>query len=191
MSRTAVYLRVSTKAQTTDNQIPDIEKYLQDHIIFNSEVDTYSENESAWRQGHQKELSRLMKDIRTGKRKYDRLVIWAFDRLTRGGAAELVKLYDFFVKRGVKVISIKEPWSDIPPEFMPIILSFLGMLAKRESDVKSERTRAGMDRARKKGTKSGIGIGKRGKDNPDKPRRRAGYLNRYLEAKKGSDENDV
>jgi DNA invertase Pin-like site-specific DNA recombinase len=118
-----------------------------------------------------------MDEIRSGKRKYDMVIVWAFDRLTRGGAAELIKLYDFFFKHGVQLISVKEPWSSIPPEFLPVILSFVGMLAKMESDRRSERTRAGQARVRKDGTKSGIPIGKRGKDK--KPRRRAGYLRRY------------
>lgn len=188
--RIAVYLRVSTDLQTVDNQRPDIERYLSENRLQPDEIVYFSENESAWKQGHQHELARLMEEIRSGKRKYNVVIVWSFDRLTRGGAAELIKLYDFFIKRGVQIISVKEPWSNIPPEFMPVILSFVGMLAKMESDRRSERTRAGMARARENGTRSGVGIGKRGKDNPDKPRRRAGYLNRYLKAKNGGQEKE-
>ena len=39
--RTAVYLRVSTNRQTTDNQVPDIENYLKFHNIPETDVTYY------------------------------------------------------------------------------------------------------------------------------------------------------
>ena len=63
------YLRVSSQEQSTDNQLPAIEAYAASKGY--ELVAIYRENESAWRAGHQKELARLLDDIRSGRRKYD------------------------------------------------------------------------------------------------------------------------
>jgi putative DNA-invertase from lambdoid prophage Rac len=177
--RIGVYLRVSTDGQTTDNQIPDIEHYLKQ--FQDAEIIYFKENETSWKQGHQHELARFKADIRSGRRKYDMFLIWAFDRLTRQGGIALIREYEFFLKYGIRVISIKEPWTDVPKEFLPIMLAMAGYLAEMESKRRSERTKAGLERVRKYGSKSGIGIGKRGKDKPETRRRKSGYLVRWID----------
>lgn len=171
----AVYLRVSTDQQTVDNQRPDIEAYL---LRFpGATVTYYEENESAWKAGHQRELARLKQDIRSGKRKLDLMIVWAFDRLTREGGMALIREYDFFLEHEIKLISIKESWSDVPRELLPFMLALFGYLAQKESTIRSERTRAGLARVNAAGSKSGIGVGKRG---PDKGRRKkSGYYERW------------
>jgi putative DNA-invertase from lambdoid prophage Rac len=174
--RIACYLRVSTDNQTTDNQVPDIEQELLKYP--GADVVYFKENESAAKAGHQKALAQLKALIRSGRTKFDILLIWAFDRLTRQGSIDLIREYNFFIKYGVKVISIKEPWLDVPQEFLPVLLSLIGYLAQMESKRRSERTKAGLERVRKYGSKTGRGIGKRG---PDKTKRkRSGYLNRWI-----------
>jgi DNA invertase Pin-like site-specific DNA recombinase len=176
--RIAVYLRVSTDKQTVDNQRPDIEAYLK--TLPSSEVTYFEEHESAWVSGHQAELARLKEEIRSGKRKYDLFIVWAFDRLTRGGSSALIREYEFFISHGVKVISLKESWSDVPVEFAPVMLALFGYLAQMESKRRSERTLAGLARVRKYGSKSGVGIGQRGKDKPTTRRKRSGYRARWV-----------
>lgn len=174
----AVYLRVSTNDQTTDNQIPDVERELLKYP--SAEIVYFKENESAWKAGHQAELSRLKDSIRSGRCKYDLLILWAFDRLTREGGIALIREYEFFLRYGIRVISIKEPWTDVPKEFLPIMLTLVGYLAQMESKRRSDRTKAGLERVRKYGSKSGRGIGQRGQDKPGTNRKRSGYLNRWL-----------
>ena len=177
--RTAVYLRVSTDRQHPDNQISDIEAYLSTHNIPATDVEWFKESESAWTAGHQTELAGLKDEIRTGKRKYDLFLIWAFDRLSREGGIALIKQWEFFGRHGIKVVSIKEQWSDIPAEFLPVMLAMWGYLAQMESKRRSERIKAGIARKIKEeqGWKPGRQPG--AKDKPDKRRRRAGYLKRY------------
>jgi putative DNA-invertase from lambdoid prophage Rac len=184
--RIAAYLRVSTDQQTTDNQIPDIENFIKSLQV--PEVTWYRENETAWKQGHQHELARLKEDIRSGKCKFDMFVVWAFDRLTREGGIALIKEYEFFLQYNIRVISLKESWSNVPQEFVPVMLSLFGYLAQMESKRRSERTRAGLERVRKNGSRTGRGIGKRGPDKPGTRRRRSGYLARWMN-KKTSGEN--
>lgn len=59
--------------QSTDNQLPELQEYAG---VKGYEIaELYKEEASAWRNGHQKELSRLLSDIRLGKRHYD--VYWS------------------------------------------------------------------------------------------------------------------
>ena len=81
MVKVAVYLRVSSEDQSVENQLPSLEKYCQERGY--ELVTIYQEAESAWHNGHQKELARLLTDIRHGRRKYDMVLVWALDRLSR------------------------------------------------------------------------------------------------------------
>jgi len=67
MDKVAIYARVSTGEQTTDNQVP----VLEDAVTRRGwEVyKIYEEEASAWRAGHQKELKELLKDVNRGGRR--------------------------------------------------------------------------------------------------------------------------
>ncbi len=64
MAKVIIYLRVSTAEQTVENQLPALEKWIGDRGY--ELVEVYQENESAWKSGHQRELSRLLDDLRSG-----------------------------------------------------------------------------------------------------------------------------
>lgn len=76
-----LYLRVSSSEQHTDNQRLTLEGYARTRDW--EVVDTYREDETAWKAGYQKELSRLMYDYRNGHKRIDIVLVWALDRLTR------------------------------------------------------------------------------------------------------------
>jgi len=171
------YLRVSRDDQHIDNQLPAIKAWCKNRGYGLAEV--YSEAESAWKAGHQKELARLLDDLRSGRRKYDTLVVWALDRLSRQGAASILNLVNTFKAYGVRVVSLNEGWTELPGELGEVLFAIAGWVARMESQRRSERTRAGLARVRANGSKSGIGIGKRGPDRGK--RRRSGYLNRYMQ----------
>jgi putative DNA-invertase from lambdoid prophage Rac len=178
--RIALYTRVSSEEQTTENQLMQLEKFCQDRGY--EIVDVYSENASAWSTGHQKELARLLDTLRRGGKHYDMFICWSLDRLTREGIGTLLQLFNTFARYRVKLISLKElSLTENPSEFTQLFLAQIAFYAKWESDRRSERTRAGLARVRAQGSKSGIPIGKRGPDK--KPRRKAGYYNRWLVGK--------
>jgi len=171
--KAALYLRVSTTEQNVDNQLPALEAYAESRGW--QIVETYRENESAWRAGHQRELARLLADIR-GKRKYDVLLIWALDRLSRQGIGMLLQLINSFEVYGCHVVSVNESWTH--PDAGPMREMFIAMsawAAKFESDRRSERTKAGLARAIANGKKLGRPAGKKNKGK----RKRTGYLLRY------------
>lgn len=149
----AAYLRVSTEQQDYTNQLQPIKDYCAAH--WWSEPEIYAENESAWRSGHQKELSRLLNDVRSGRRRFDYLVVFALDRLTRGGISECLQLVHSFELVGCKIVSIKEAWIADSGPMRDLFASFVAFSAEYESQRKSQNTRAGLDRARAKGVRLG------------------------------------
>lgn len=164
MGKVAAYLRVSTGEQTVENQLPALERYCQErgHEL----VAVYQENESAWKAGHQKELSRLLSDCRNGRRKFDIVLTWALDRFSREGATAILNLVDTFKVHGVRVISLQEPWTEAPGEIGEVLFALAGWVARMESRRRSERTKAGLARAVAQGKKLG-----RPRGSKDKKRR--------------------
>ena len=147
--RAAIYLRVSTDDQCAENQLPSLEEWAVRNTL--RIVGVYREEVTAWKNGHQVELKRLLSDALYGK--FDYLIIWALDRLTREGAAKLMTLINTLGQRGVKVISIQEPFTQAVMGPMGEIITEMlyalyGCMAKLESQRRSERTRAGLARAR-------------------------------------------
>ena len=168
----AAYIRVSTSDQTAENQLPAILDYCKAHWWPEPEI--YAENESAWRSGRQVELSKLLQDCMNGK-KFDILVIWSLDRLSRQGIASILNLINTFKTYGCKVISIKEAWTDTEGPMQELLLAVFGWAAQYESKLKSERTLAGLARAKSEGKHLGRPTGSKDKQK----RSRRGYLLRY------------
>ncbi len=159
--KAALYARVSTDEQSAENQLPALRDYARRRGY--DVVQVYQENESAWRAGHQTELARLLEDGR--KRKFEVVLVWALDRLSREGSLAILQLIDKFKRYGVKVISYQESWTEAPGELAEVLYAIAGWVARMESQRRSERTKAGLARAEKDGK------GKRGKDTVRRKRR--------------------
>jgi DNA invertase Pin-like site-specific DNA recombinase len=181
--KAAIYARVSTVDQTSANQVLALGKWAK--VRGYTIAETYQESESAWTNGHQHELARLLDDLESGRRKFDACITWSLDRITREGIGSLLTTYNRFNRYGCRLISMTESFTEFPNEFTPIFLAMIGFFAQWESTHRSERTLAGIARARAEAP-GGI-LKKRGKDK--KQRRRSGYLLRY--ANKNPDNNNV
>lgn len=181
MKRAAIYIRVSTERQDAENQLPSIEAYAEHEEL--EITGRYAEAGTAWKNGHQPELARLLDDLRSGRRVYDYLIVWAADRLTRGGVIQLLTLLQSFERLGCRVVSVQEPILGTDNAMRDVFAAFLGWVAKYESDHKSARIREGNAATLRKGvTKSGREIKQLGrpKGSTDKqPRHKAGYLRRW------------
>jgi len=164
MARVALYLRVSDPTQHTENQLPVLRDWISQRGYVVAEV--YEETETAWRNGHQKELSRLVTDAYKGK--FEVLVVWALDRLSREGALAILQLVSRLNRYGVKVLSYQESWTEAPGELAELLYALTGWVARMESQRRSERTKAGFSRAVSHGKKLG-----RPKGSKDKKRRRS------------------
>ena len=163
MVKAALYLRVSTTEQETANQLPALQDYAK-RLAFDI-VELYSENETAWKAGHQAELARLIEDARKGR--FEIVLVWALDRLSREGALAILNLVYKFKRYGVKVISYQESRTEAPGELADVLYAITGWVARMESQRRSERTKAGLERARLQGKP----IGKRGPDKKKRKRR--------------------
>ena len=161
--KTALYLRVSTIEQDTANQLPALEDYAKHHGL--EIVQTYSEEGTAWKNGHQPKLARLLQDAKHGR--FQVVLVWSLDRLSREGSLAILKLVDRLKHYGVRVLSYQESWTEAPGELADILYAITGWVAKMESQRRSERTKAGMERAQKEGKP----IGKRGPDKKKRARR--------------------
>jgi len=60
----------------------------------------------------------------------------------------------------VRVYSYQESWTETSIEQFPLLLAFSGYIAESESKRRSERTKAGMVRAKENGTRSGKPAGR-------------------------------
>jgi len=180
--RAALYLRVSSNEQKLDNQLPALEAYAASRGW--TIAGTYTEQESAWRAGHQKELAKLLKELRNGSR-YDILLCWALDRLSRQGAASILNLVATLKAYGCRVISLEEPWTELPGELGEVLYAIAGWVARMESERRSERTKLGLARAIKEGKRLGRPQGAKDKKGR---RRKSGYHLRWA-GKQTSGEN--
>lgn len=138
--KAAVYIRVSTKDQDYNNQKPAILSFARSKNI--NIIAEYAEEKSAWKDGHQKELSRLLEDCALGL--YDVVLVWSLDRLTREGPSKILALVKRFKDYNVKIISIQESWTEAPGELGDLLFAIIGWVAEQESKRRSERTKAGI-----------------------------------------------
>ncbi len=151
MTKASIYVRVSTGAQDTANQLSVLKDWAKRRGF--EIIRVYSEEESAWKAGHQRELARLLQD--SGKRKFDVLLVWALDRLSREGSLAILSLVNRLKISGVKVISYQESWTEAPGELAELLYALTGWVARMESQRRSERTRAGLARVKAQGKRLG------------------------------------
>jgi DNA invertase Pin-like site-specific DNA recombinase len=161
--RVCIYSRVSTCRQDTENQTLSLTEWAKGRGW--EVVKIYEEYETAWKAGHQAELAQLKVDA--SHRRFDIVLVWALDRLSREGALAILSLVSRLNQYGVKIISYQEPWTEAPGEIAEILYSIAGWIARMESQRRSERTKAGLARAIVCGKKLG-----RPKGSTDKRRRK-------------------
>ena len=138
-------------------------------------MQVYRVQESAFQGAHQRALSQVYKDAH--QHRFDVLLIWALDRLSREGVAATLEIVARLGKSGVKVWSYQEPWTDTDGESLELLLSIAAWVARMESVRRAERTKAGLGRAVKQGKKLGRPPGSKDK----RKRKTRGYLLRYSE----------
>ena len=153
--RVAIYARVSTddKGQDPENQLRELRDWVinSGHVISREYVDYDSGRKGAEKR---KQFAALFDDA--AKRKFDSVLFWALDRFSREGMAQTIVHLQRLSSYGVTFHSYTEPHLATDNELVRnILLALLSSLAKVEAQKISERTRAGMSRARAKGIKIG------------------------------------
>ena len=85
------------------------------------------------------------------RREFDVLLFWSPDRLSREGVFETLTHLNRLTRNGVHYRSFTEEWFDSCGIFRDAVISIMATLAKQERIRISERTRAGLERARREG----------------------------------------
>ena len=152
-----IYIRVSTGMQDNTNQLAVLLEWANQRGY--EVVKVYEEEDSAWRNGHQRELANLIEDAR--KRKFQAVLVWALDRLSREGALAILSLVQKLSVHGVKVLSYQESWTEAPGEMAELLYALTGWVARMESQRRSERTKAGLARVKAQGKRLGKPPGSR------------------------------
>jgi DNA invertase Pin-like site-specific DNA recombinase len=148
--KVALYARVSTTKQDNENQLMQLREFAakQSWEIFNEYVDQESGSTA-----ERPEFKRMFSDA--SKRKFDVLLFWALDRLSREGVLETLQHLNRLESYGVSYRSYTEAYFDSCGAFKDVILAVMATLARQERTKRSERTRAGLARARAAGKRLG------------------------------------
>ena len=173
IEKAGLLLRVSDSGQHTENQLPDLQAWANRRGL--EIVQVYELQESAWRGAHEKMLSQVYRDARQGK--FQVLLVWALDRLSREGPLATLEIVHRLGQAGVQVWSYQEPWTEAGGELLDLLLAIAGWVARMESNRRSERTKAGLKRAVSQGKRLGRPPGSKDK----KKRSRRGYLLRWAD----------
>jgi DNA invertase Pin-like site-specific DNA recombinase len=173
LKRAAIYVRVSTtnRARTSDafEQNPEVQEMPLRQMAGQrgwSLAKVYSDRMSGAKEDRPG-LNRLIQDARRGE--FDVVLVWRFDRFARS-IEQLVLALAEFRALGIDFISCQEALDTSTP-MGKAMFTIIGAMAELERNVIRERVVAGMEYARRHGTKSGNAIGR-----PKRIFNRAGVL---------------
>src|SRR3984893_4564047 len=154
-TRVAVYARVSTdnKGQDPENQLRQLRTWSErmDYPV----VREFVEHENG---GKGVEYRRALAEVFAGaaRREFDLLLVWSLDRFSREGMATTIGHLQRLNSHGVSFHSYTEEHLSTDNELVRnILLATLASLAKLEREKISQRTKAGLERARAMGTPLG------------------------------------
>ncbi len=147
--RVAIYVRVSTKDQSVDMQLNDLERYSKERRL--SVFKVYQDNGVSGTKETRPALSSLMDDAR--KRKFDVVLVWRFDRFARSTKHLVNALYEFR-NLSIDFISYQENIDTSSP-LGEAIFTIISAMATLERDIIAERVRGGLRKAKANGKRLG------------------------------------
>jgi DNA invertase Pin-like site-specific DNA recombinase len=150
--RAAIYARVSTKdgRQDTENQLRQLRAFAetQEWIVVHEYVDRASGKRS-----DREQFQRMFESA--SQREFDCLLFWSLDRLSREGTVETLNHLQRLTSYGVNYRSFTEQYLDSTGIFKEAVIGILAAVAKQERVRLSERTIAGLQRAKAQGRVGG------------------------------------
>lgn len=148
--KTAIYVRVSTDKQEVENQLLQLRAYCQksNYTIYKEYVDVISGREKS-RPGYDE----MFKEAH--QKKFSLLLFWDLSRFSRAGTLFTLQKLKELENLGINWESYQEAYFRSMGQFKDVVLSVVATVAKLEREKLSERTKAGLERVRKKGKKLG------------------------------------
>lgn len=151
MKRVAIYLRVSTSKQDTDNQRRELEAVASRSGW--QVVRVYEDAGISGAKGHNKRpgLDAMLKAVNA--REFDMVASWSVDRLGRS-LTDLLGILQSLHDKGVDLF-LHQQGLDTSTTAGKAMFQMLGVFAEFERGIIRERVNAGLARARANGTKLG------------------------------------
>jgi DNA invertase Pin-like site-specific DNA recombinase len=146
----ALYGRVSTSKQDNENQLVQLRQFAatQGWTIVAEYCDEVT--------GSTADRPQFKAMFTAASRhQFDCVLFWALDRLSREGVLETLTHLQRLTSYGVAWRSYTEQYLDSTGIFRDAVISILAVVAKQERVRRSERTKAGLQRARHQGKRLG------------------------------------
>lgn len=140
MGETIGYARVSSDEQTLDLQLDALKEAGCSKIFRETVSGSRSERP---------ELAKALDYVREG----DVFMVWRLDRLGRS-LKHLIETVNAFDDRGVSFVSIQENLDTTTPAGL-LVFHVFGAISQFERDLIAERTKAGLEAARRRGRVGG------------------------------------
>jgi putative DNA-invertase from lambdoid prophage Rac len=168
--------RVSTAEQTTENQ--GLREWAE---ALGLEVAAeFNVHDSAWKRGNGKgrEFDAARAELLAGARRgdYQVVLVWALDRMSRRGYKDLAAVIDELASHGTALRSKQEDWLQTVGPFREIVVHMMAWMAQQESQRRSERTKAGLQR---RAEKDGLPVGRQPGAKDKTRRNRSGYVSAW------------
>jgi len=148
--RAALYLRVSTRDQSVENQERELRQWA-DRLGF--EVAAVYADTASGSRSDREALAAVLAGAH--RREFGVLLIWSLDRLSREGIGATARYLEQLRAAGVRVMSHQEPWLDTGGPMGDLLVAIFAWVAQQERQRISERVRAGLARARAQGVRLG------------------------------------
>lgn len=154
--RAAIYARVSTDRQSTENQLREL-RLASDRLGWHV-VGEFVDNGISGAKGRKDrpQLDAMLKGV--SRKDFDVVASWSVDRLGRS-LIDLVNMLQELHSTGVDLYLHQQGINTTTPAGKALF-GMMGVFAEFERGMIQERVRSGMARAKAKGTKSGNAIGR-------------------------------
>ena len=149
--KTALYGRVSTDRQESFNQIAEL-RTLCDRKGWEI-VAEYLDEDISGKQPRRPQLEALMRDAHHGD--FNLVCFWSLDRLTRLGADDACDVLARIAATGADFVSYREEGLNSMGPWKRVMIDMLAIVANFEAQRISDRTKAGLARARAEGRRLG------------------------------------
>jgi DNA invertase Pin-like site-specific DNA recombinase len=151
MEKVALFLRVSSSGQTTDNQEVELLELCERRGW--KIVETYKEVVSGTKKNEdRKELSRMLGDLK--KRPYTKVVVYDLSRLGRS-VSEVVKTLSLFDDYNISLFSWKQNLDTDDGGMSKLFFYFVSIFSEMEKSIQSNRQMSAINRMRSLGKKYG------------------------------------
>ena len=146
----AVYVRVSTSGQTTENQLIELSEVCERNKWHITNV--YNETVSGTKGIDERaELNRMMQDA--SRKQFSKVVVWSVDRVGRS-MKHLVTVLSQLKDLGCDIYSYKQA-IDTSTTMGSSFFHMVGIFAELENNMRAERQKIGIRRALDNGAKFG------------------------------------